>query len=492
MHFKLVTVKTVVYVISLMDDSRKELMIVLTIAFASFLARLNLYTVNVSLPTIARVFGIGTSDVSQIVTSYLLIITGSLVLFGKLGDRLGFKRMFIAGYAVFMLGSLLCGISPGIHSLVASRFAQGLGSSMLLATSFALIAQAIPRERLGRAFGINATATALGVATGAPLGGIIAGYLSWRFIFFINIPLGIAAVFFAWRYLPGSPAAGNTGVRERGAFDIPGAALSFVALAAFLHVMNWVAVKGWASPTVLASAALCVLSTIILVAWEKRCREPLLDMAVLKDRRFIFALAATTAAYMLIAGNGFLLPFYLELMKGLDAAKTGMVLLVYSLIYVFVSPYAGRLSDRTDPVRLCVIAMFSGAVCTFVFAFTLKLNGLAPAVIFLAWLGFSYVFFLSPVNGLVMGFAPKGKEGVASGLLNTAINLAMVLGVAAFELIFGTSLRSAGLQPGPGPAMMRAVPSTLHYAFGNAYIAGGIMCLAAMLFSVLVKKTRIK
>ncbi len=475
-----------------MNDSRKELMIVLTIAFASFLARLNLYTVNISLPTISRVFGIGSSDVSQIVTSYLLIITSSLVLFGKLGDSLGFKRMFIAGYAVFMAGSLLCGISPGIYSLVASRFVQGIGSSMLLATSFALIAQAVPHGRLGWAFGINATANALGVAAGAPLGGIIAGYLSWRFIFLINIPLGIAAVFFAVRYLPSSFVPGRKTVRRQGPFDIPGAALSFTVLAAFLYVMNWVDVKGWTSPAVLASAALCIVSSIVLIAWEKRCRDPLLDLAMLKDRGFIYALAATTAAYMLIAGNGFLLPFYLELVKGLDAAKTGMVLLIYSLIYVFVSPYAGRLSDRTDPVKLCVIAMLSGAVSTFVFAFTLNLSGLAPAVIFLAWLGFSYVFFLSPVNGLVMGFAPKGKEGVASGLLNTAINLAMVLGVAVFELIFGASLRSAGLPPGEGPALMRALPSALPHAFGNAYIAGGLMCLAAMLFSVLVKKSRIK
>lgn len=461
-------------------------MVVLSIAFASFLARLNLYTVNVSLPTISRVFGVGTSEVSQIVTSYLLVITGSLVLFGKLGDRLGFKRLFIAGYVVFMLGSLLCGMSQGIYSLVASRFIQGLGSSVLLATSFAIIAQAIPRERLGWAFGINATATALGVAAGAPLGGIIAGYLSWRLIFLINIPLGIAAIFLASRYLPRS-AAPQKKSPQQGGFDIPGAVLSFLALSAFLYVMNSGGEKGWTSPVILIFAAVSILLFITFVVWEKRCTDPLLDMAMLKNSRFVFALAATTTAYMLLAGNAFLLPFYLELVKGMDSAKTGMILLIYSLIYVFVSPYAGRLSDRTNPVMFCTVAMLSGAVNTLVFAWALKLSGLAPVVIFLAWLGFSYVFFLSPINGLVMGFAPKGKEGTASGLLNTAINLSMVFGVAIFELIFSQSL-GGGTHAGAKPAASQLPLSTMLTGFSQAYIAGAIMCLAAMVFSILVKK----
>ncbi len=470
-----------------MNDTRNEYMIVLSIAFASFLARLNLYTVNVSLPTISRAFGVGTSEISQVVTSYLLVITGSLILFGKLGDRLGFKRVFIAGYVVFILGSLLCGISQGISSLIASRFVQGLGSSILLATSFAIIAQAVPKERLGWAFGINATANAIGVAAGAPLGGIIAGYLTWRLIFLINIPLGIAAVLCALRCLPSPAGPDEKSPRQPAGFDIPGAALSFLALAALLHVMNTGGEKGWTSPTILMFAAVSIVLFVIFVVWERRCGEPLLDMAMLKNGGFVFALAATTMAYMLIAGNAFLLPFYLETVKGMDSTGTGMILLIYSLIYVFVSPYAGRLSDRTDTVKLCAVAMFSGAVNTLFFAWTLRLNGLVPVVVFLAWLGFSYVFFLSPVNGLAMGFAPKGKEGTASGLLNTAINLSMVFGVAIFELVFSQSL-SGSAQGGAGAASSQVPVPTLLKGFSHTYIAGGIMCLAAMVFSILVKK----
>jgi EmrB/QacA subfamily drug resistance transporter len=471
-----------------MKEERKQYMVVLSVAFASFLARLNLYTVNVSLPTISQVFNVGTSESSHIVVAYLLVITSSLMLFGKLGDRMGLKSMFVAGYVVFVAGSLLCGLSQGIHTLTASRLLQGLGSSMLLATSFAIIARTVPREKLGWAFGINATATALGVAAGAPLGGIIAGFLSWRFIFLINIPLGVIAIVFASRCLPSLKASRETESFHRSrSFDFPGAILSFLGLFALLYAMNTGSQGGWSSPAVLMSAAASVLLFLLFILWERRCKDPLLDMTMLKNRGFTFALLATTMAYMLIAGNAFLLPFYLELMKGLPSAKTGMVLLTYSLIYVFVSPYAGRLSDRTNPVILCVIAMLSGAVNTFVFAYTMRLSGLAPVIVFLAWLGFSYVFFLSPINSLVMGLAQKGKEGVASGLLNTAINLSMVFGVSIFELIFSQSL-SNSTQGGANLHHLRAPQSVMISGFSFSYIAGGVMCLMAMIFALLVKK----
>lgn len=462
-------------------------MIVLSMAFASFLARLNLYTVNVSLPTISRSFNVGTNEASQIMTGYLLVIAGSLILFGKIGDKVGFKSMFIAGYVVFILGSLLCGLSQGIHSLVASRSLQGLGASILLAMSFAIIAQAIPREKLGWAFGINATATALGVAAGAPLGGIIAGLFSWRFIFLINIPLGIIAIFFASRYLPSSSNSGESAVvRSLRRIDILGAILSFMALSALINSINSGSKEGWSSPQVLIGAAAFVFLFIFFILWERQCKDPVLDMKMLKNSGFVFALLAITMAYMLIAGNAFLLPFYLEIVKGMDSTRTGMILLVYSLIYVFVSPYAGKLSDRTNPVTLCTIAMVSGAINIFIFAYTMRLSGLVPVIVFLGWLGFSYVFFLSPVNGLVMRFAPKGKEGTSSGLLNTAINLSMVFGVAVFELIFSQCL-SGGIQKGSSLLYLQESHPVLLNGFSYSYIAGGFMCLAAMFFSFMVK-----
>jgi DHA2 family metal-tetracycline-proton antiporter-like MFS transporter len=469
-------------------DDKKLYLIVLSVAFASFLSRLNMYTVNVSLPTISHVFNIGTGEASRIVTVYLLIITCFLMFFGKLGDRTGQRNMFIAGYGVFILGSLFCGISIGITTLTIARTIHGLGSSMLLAASFAIIARVVPENKLGWAFGINASATALGVAAGAPLGGIIAEYLSWRGVFLINVPLGIGAVICAHVFIPSSARNHDkafAGFMRK--FDFPGAILSFVALSSLFYC-NIVGNKdGWFSFQTFASIGVFLIALFFFVAHEKKHEDPLLDLSTLKNSKFTFALSATMTAYMLIAGNSFLLPFFLELIKGLNPSGTGMILLVYSLIYVFVSPYAGKLSDKRNPAILCVIAMAAATINTLAFSFSIKNEGLIPVIIFLAMFGFSYVFFLSPINNMAMSCASKGKEGMASGLLNTAINLSMVFGVAIFENVFINSLGNFAPK-GVNLRQLNIPQSILLDGFSHAYVAGGIMCLFAMFFAFFAKK----
>ncbi|MCX5813368.1 MAG: MFS transporter [Proteobacteria bacterium] len=469
-------------------DDKKLYLIVLSIAFASFLSRLNMYTVNISLPTISRTFNIGTGEASRIVTVYLLVITCFLMFFGKLGDRAGQKNMFIAGYGVFILGSLFCGISIGITTLTIARAIHGLGSSMLLAASFAIMARVVPEHKLGWAFGINASATALGVAAGAPLGGIIAEYLSWRGVFLINVPLGAAAMICAYRFIPSSVRKHDTpfaGFIHK--FDFPGAILSFIALSSLFY-FNVVGNKdGWISFKTFASIGVFLMALFFFVTHEKRHEDPLLDLGALKNSKFTFVLSATMTAYMLVAGNSFLLPFYLELIKGLNPSGTGMVVLVYSLIYVFVSPYAGKLSDKRNPAILCVIAMAVATINTLAFSFSIKNEGLISVIIFLALLGFSYVFFLSPINNMAMSYASKGKEGMTSGLLNTAINLSMVFGVAIFENVFIGSLGNFAPH-GVNLRQLNIPESILLDGFSHTYVAGGLMCLSAMVFSFFAKK----
>jgi EmrB/QacA subfamily drug resistance transporter len=472
----------------IMENDKKLYLIVLSVAFASFLGRLNLYTVNVSLPTISQVFNIGTAEASRIVTVYLLVITIFLMFFGKLGDKTGQKNMFIAGYGVFTLGSLFCGISTGITTLTIARAIHGLGSSMLLAASFAIIAKVIPEQKLGWAFGINASATALGVAAGAPLGGIIAEYLSWRGVFLINIPLGVGAMICAYRCIPSSVhnhKTASAGFMHK--FDFPGAILSFIVLSALFCCNIFENKYGWISFSTITSIGVFFVALFFFIIHEKRHEDPLLDIDILKNSKFTFALSAIMMAYMLIAGNAFLLPFYLELVKGLSPAKTGMILLSYSLIYVFVSPYAGKLSDRKNPAILCVIAMAAATINTLAFSYSIRDNGLIPVLVFLALLAFSYVFFLSPINNMAMSYASKGKEGMTSGLLNTSINLSMVFGVAIFENIFIHSLGNFA-QHGTNLRQLNILDSILLNGFSHAYIAGAIMCFFAMFFSFFTKK----
>ena len=453
----------------------------MSVAFSSFLVRLNNYMVNVSLPTITRSFGISSGNASQILSSYLLIITTMLLLFGKLGDRIGLKRVFIAGYAVFTIGSLFCGLSQNFTMLIIARLVQGTGASMLLAVSFAIISHFLPPERTGWAFGITSTASALGVATGAPVGGIVTGYLSWNWAFFINVPVGILAIIVGSRFIPGPKEDKERAPREGPrAFDFTGAVLSFTGLGLFVWGINHLNERGWSFETV-GSLGLALVLIAFFIWWELRHADPLLDMRLFSRPKYTFALIATFFAYMLISGNGLLLPFYLDIAKGLNAQKTGMVLIAYSIIYVALSPVAGRLSDRVNPALLCSIATLSATACVLTFSFSLLRSGYAVVFIYLIWLALSFVLFFSPNNNQVMTYAPADKRGVSSGLFNTVNNLGMVLGVTVLEAVF-----TAGISGGNDPIGKLTAASALP-GFHYAYLAGGTCCFIAFIFSLLGK-----
>jgi EmrB/QacA subfamily drug resistance transporter len=460
--------------------------IVISVAFSSFIVRMNNYSVNVSLPTIAQAFGIGSSAVSWVVIGYILIITSTLLLFGKLSDRIGLKKVFVLGYAIFVLGSLLCGVAHHLQTLLAFRFIQGLGAAMLLATSYAIISRFLPPDRTGSAFGITSTASALGVATGAPLGGLITGYLSWQWVFLINVPVGLAGIVVAMKKIPHEDVQPAAPDGEKHAFDIIGAVLSFLGLLLLLYGISRGKAAGWLA----ASTLLCIGAgaglLLLFVLREKRCDAPLLDLRLFSNRVFALALIASLLAYLLIGGNAFLLPFYLNVVKGLDASSTGMVLLVYSLVYVVLSPYAGRVSDRVNPASLCIAAMLSACICAFTFSRTLYAPGLFSTFIFLVWLGVSYVFFFSPNNNQVMRQAPAGNQGSASGLFTTTTNLATALGVAVFEAVFSYGL------PGGTAVTAKAVAAKGAFlaGFSNAYLLGGSLCAAAAFCTFLTLRQR--
>jgi EmrB/QacA subfamily drug resistance transporter len=452
------------------------------------MSRLNNYIVNISLPTIAENFHIGTGDVSRVVVVYLLIITSTLLLFGRLADKIGLKRIFIAGYSLFVFGSMLCGFSQNIHVLVAFRCVQAIGSAMLLASGYAIISKFLPQNITGWAFGITSTSSALGVATGAPLGGIITAYLSWHWIFYINVPVGILAIIVALKMIPKEDPAEAGSAAGGKSFDIPGAVLSFLGLLALLYALNVGRKLGWTSPQVGLTFLVAAILFVLFIKREKTCKDPLLDLHFFTNMRFTLTIVATFMAYILITGNAFLLPFYLEFVKGLNTKETGLVILTYSLIYVFCSSPAGKLADRVAPRILCTIAMLSASLCAFTFAFTLPFHGLVPAFVFLIWLGFSYVLFFSPNNKQVMMFALEGKQGSASGVFNTVMNLGMVFGVALFETVFSLSLppKAAGME------MSKVPPDLLLGGFQNAYILGGLVCAIALMCSLLVRQQKIK
>ena len=473
-------------------DPGKQRYILFSIAFATFISNVDYYIVNIALVTITNDFRATTSDVSWVLLSYQLTITSFLLLFGKLGDRFGMKRIFLFGFSVFTLGSIACGLSPTIFFLILSRAVQGLGASVLYSIPPAMVSKYFPENKRGSAFGVLATTAAIGMILGAPLGGIITGYFSWRWAFLINLPIGIIAVIAAKRILPedDAPEMKRSPEREKPhkSFDALGAVLSFAATLNLFYALSMFDEKGWGSPIILGSMAASIVSVLLFIKWEKRHLDPLVDISLFKNRMFVAENISCALAYAFLAGNNFIMPFYLQTLKGLSPQKTGVVFMFYSLVYMVTGPVAGKLSSRIKPRTLCSLAMLFAAAAIFIFSGFFTAPGLVPVCIFFACNGFAMATFSISNNTSVMGSAPEGKEGMVAGILRVMMRLGMAIGVCAFETVF--SLTAVGHSAASGSKLASLPLEKLSSGFFYSLVTAGILCLLAGLLPLFSHRQR--
>ena len=456
---------------------KKHILIVVSVLFAAFMSKLDVYIVNISLPSIALYFGTTASVVARTVLAYLIVGTSTLLFFGKLGDRFGQKKVFIAGYAVFTFGSLLCGISPNMNILVTSRLVQGLGAAMLISAAYAIIPKYLPKEINGWAFGILSLGAALGIAIGAPVGGIINKFMTWHWVFLVNVPVGIVAIIMSWKLIPSEKMEKQK--ISVGEFDIPGTLLSLTGLSLLLYAINIGHSVGWTSYRVLLPMSGSVILLALFSLCELKCKNPILDFSIFKDSRFTFATLSGFFGLAVLGGSSFIMPFYLELGKKLDPMTSGFVLMSFSIGYVIFAPLAGRLADRIQPSLLSTAGMTSLVFALFFFSVTLTIKGLIFPIIYLIWLSISFAVFFSPNNSFVMSIPAADKKGMASGCYNAVGAFGTAMGVAVFETVF--SLSSA--HSGTVSAIISKAPESAAHGCKMAFIAGMALAILAVFFS---------
>lgn len=471
------------------EDNRRQRLILFSVAFASFMVNVDTYIVNISLPTIAHAFGASTGDVSWIVLSYQLTITSLLMIFGKLGDRLGLKRVFIWGFGLFTLSSLFCGISPTLDILVLSRFVQGIGASVLYALTPAMVPKFLPGKMRGPAFGTLATATALGITVGTPLGGIITGFLSWHWIFLVNIPVGIAAIYVCQRVMPNdTKITSDKDRKEHNSFDLPGAFLSFASSLALIYGLSTGQEKGWLSPAIAGSFLLFLGTLYTFIRHEKKTAAPLLDLSLFRNRAFTYGNIASGLAYAFLAGNNFLMPFYLMYVKGLKSEAAGFVFLTYSLVYMAIGPISGKLSLKINPRLLCTFGMALGGFSALLFAAKADSHGMFWVFVYFVLLAVSIATFCTSNNNVVMGMAPEGKQGIVSGVFRMIMRFGMALGVCIFETIFSYAA-TAAVHTGKA-AMGKMSPEMMISGFHATYVVGAAVCFLAMAASIIARERK--
>ena len=463
----------------------KQVGIIISGSLAGFMVLLDNNIVNISLPDIASSFNISTSTVVQIVLIYLLMLSSSMIIFGKLADKYGVKKVFISGFIVFTASSLLCGLAPDYPLLLSARGLQALGGSMLFATSLALITKFIPGDRRGWAFGIFGPVSALGLLIGNPLGGLITGMLNWHWIFLVNVPIGILAIIFAIRTIP-SDGPRVKSKKHSIRFDYLGSVLSFTGLALLMFFLSKGRIFGWTSIMTLSGLLGSILLLVVFVFWERRVREPILDLSIFQNRSFSFAILASIFGFGLMAGSNVLLPFYLIYGLKIDVTHAGFILMTFAVVFSMSSLVTGRLSDRVSKVRLTIFGMMLATGSCIAFALLLPQLHLGILFGFMVLLGIAYALFITPNNNQVMSIAPVDKQAISTSVFKLSTNMGQMFGLIIMEMIF--SLSFAHSSEGSGFTLKSVPVGQMMHGFSWAYVAGAGLCLVAIIFLFFIRE----
>ncbi|MNX05649.1 Multidrug resistance protein stp [compost metagenome] len=428
--------------------------VLVSVGISTFMSALDGSVVNTILPVVSHDYGSPVSYVEWVITVYLLVISALLLGFGRLGDMHGYKRVYLTGCVLFVIGSALCGASPTLHGLVAFRALQAIGAAMLYANSPAILTNSFPASQRGRALGLQATMTYLGLSVGPALGGWLTDQLTWRSVFYINVPVGIVALAFGAYFIPARKA-----VPTDARFDWLGASAFGLGLIALLLGLNQGASWGWRSPPILALFALALAMFGGFLAIERASPEPMLKLNLF-NREFSAASASAVLNYIAVSGSLFLLPFYLIQGRGLTPAQVGLTLSMQSLTMALCAPLSGALSDRIGTRLPAAAGMLLLAIGLGILS---RLGPTTPhphILLGLAVLGLGTGIFISPNNCSLMGAAPPEDQGLAGGILATARNVGMVLGVGLTGAVF-TSILSRY----PGEDLVLLLPRAVDRSF---------------------------
>jgi EmrB/QacA subfamily drug resistance transporter len=413
--------------------------IFLAVGIGTFMSALDGSVVNTIIPVIRDFFKTDVATVEWVVVVYLLVVSSLLLTFGRLGDLRGHKGIYVTGFVIFVASSALCGFAPSVWFLVLGRAVQALGAAMLFANSPAILTRSFPPSQRGQALGMQATMTYLGLSVGPSLGGWLTQSFGWRYVFYINVPIGLLAFALSLRFIQADGHAAPAGER----FDWVGALLFSVGLVALLLGLNQGSEWGWTSPAILVCLGIAAVLLAIFVRREMHIPAPMLDLSLFANRTFSASTVSAVLNYICLYGVLFLLPFYLLQGRGFEPAQAGLLLTAQPIIMAIAAPISGSLSDRIGSRLLSTIGMVILAVGLFLLARLGPASSNTAILVSLGVCGLGTGIFISPNNSALLGSAPRQRQGIASGILATARNVGMVLGVGLAGAIF-TSITARG------------------------------------------------
>jgi EmrB/QacA subfamily drug resistance transporter len=417
-----------------------------------------------------------------VIMAYILISTVFLLTFGRVADMLGRVRMYNLGFVVFTVGSALCGLSQNATQLILFRLVQGAGAALLMVNSPAILTEAFPPDERGRALGINGITWALGGIVGPLLGGLILSTASWRWIFYINVPIGIIGTLWGYRALHeiSKPRQG-----ER--FDTIGAVTFSLGLVSLLLALNLGIDFGWTSLPILALFVLFLIMLVLFFAWERRALNPVLDLSLFQNRVYNFSVLAAMLQSLAMFAVDFLIVFYLQGVRGYSPLTAALLLIPLPLVSAVVGPLSGLLADHIGariPATIAVLVQ-AGALVWFI-TFLSPTTSYWQIAVGLALMGLGGGMFWSPNTSAAMNSAPLPRLGIASATLATLRQTGMVTSFAvALAVAAGSLPHQAVMSLFIGTNITLGSQSMQAFTFGikNAFLVSTFLCLVAAGFS---------
>jgi EmrB/QacA subfamily drug resistance transporter len=469
--------------ISNTNTSRKWY-VMAAVSMGKLLATIDSSIVNVALPTLVREFKTDFPTIQWVVLGYLLTLAVLLLSIGRLADMIGKKKIYTTGFAIFTISSALCGLSWSVYALILFRILQAVGATMVMALGMAIIVETFPPRERGMAIGIGGTMVSIGIVIGPTLGGLILDLLSWNWIFYVNVPVGILGILMVLRFVPDITPVG----RQR--FDYKGAITLFISLLAFLLALTFGQNMGFANYRTIILFVIWGIFLGIFIVVESHEEQPMIDLSLFRNNLFRINLITGFLTFVAIAGTFILIPFFLENILHFIPRQVGLLVAVIPATMGVVAPIAGSLSDRFGTRIIAVIGL---AILLFAYSSLSTIN-IQPSSLSLALrllpIGLGMGIFQSPNNSAIMGAAPPDKMGLVSGMLSLTRTLGQSTGIAingaiwaALTINYSGSAQVTSATDAPALAQVSALQNTFVFV-------ASIICFALLLAIWAVIKER--
>ncbi|QXE18359.1 MFS transporter [Clostridium sp. 001] len=459
------------------EMNKKKWLILITVVSATFMSTLDGSIVNVALPDMASKLNVGMSGITWVVTSFLITVAATILIFGRLGDMIGKTKVFKFGIVIFTIGSLLCGLTSSLPLLVTARVIQAVGASATMATNQGIITHVFPANERGRALGVLGTFVALGSMAGPPIGGIIVSAISWEYIFLINIPIGIIVFILTLKIFPKV----HTTSDEK--LDIKGALLFVVATVSLFGALGQGQVKGYDNAFIISAFVISFITFVLFIIVEHKISMPILQLSIFKNSLFSISIICAFISFIAISASNIILPFYFQDTLKFSPAASGMLMMVSPIVLSVVAPFSGYMSDKIGSEILTLFGLSFTSLGLF---FISSLNERSSVILIIAYIVIMTLgngMFQSPNNSLVMSTVSRDKLGIAGSVNALIRNLGFVLGTSLSTLLLYNRMSyKIGYRV---VDYIKGRDDVFIYGMRSVYISVGIMCLFGVLITAL-------